>query len=448
MYSLSLPRSLRRFLTAFLTMTAAMVMFAASAFAATDITLTFIRHGESEGNASGLIDTSVPGPELTELGKEQAAAIAEKLTQPGSPHYDAIYASDMIRTQQTAKPLADILGEEIQILPGLHEINAGLFEGSSENDGIGRIFYALAPMTWALGARFVPILGSTDANGNVFEDRVNGAIQDIYDSGAQNPAIFSHGATMMFWTMMNVDNPDLDLLLNHRLSNTSVVVVEGNPEDGWTLKSWDGVEVSATPSLATKLFVDFRTMIVTPQSAAFAVGQALQSGDLAGAAKAFVNGTVATVLAPVKFAVSATGDIVRAVGDAISGLGGKSAVTPEVAAAIAPAVDNTPAAASTEARIESADDNGAPAAKQGKRSLHRVIREGRTATAAAPAATESDTATGDSATTAAADGTVASTSGDGNIGTRHPRNRDDAAAPAKSSHAKGGHAKRAHKASH
>ena len=31
--------------------------------------VTFVRHGESAGNASGLIDTSTPGPVLTQLGR-------------------------------------------------------------------------------------------------------------------------------------------------------------------------------------------------------------------------------------------------------------------------------------------------------------------------------------------------------------------------------------------
>lgn len=32
------------------------------------ITLTLVRHAQSAGNASGLIDTSTPGPELTPRG--------------------------------------------------------------------------------------------------------------------------------------------------------------------------------------------------------------------------------------------------------------------------------------------------------------------------------------------------------------------------------------------
>jgi broad specificity phosphatase PhoE len=42
-------------------------------------------------------------------------------------NYDAIYASSMIRTQETAAPLADLLGLPIVVLPGLREIDAGVF---------------------------------------------------------------------------------------------------------------------------------------------------------------------------------------------------------------------------------------------------------------------------------------------------------------------------------
>src|SRR5689334_16644534 len=34
--------------------------------------ITFVRHGQSAGNASGKIDTSTPGPVLTPLGQQQA----------------------------------------------------------------------------------------------------------------------------------------------------------------------------------------------------------------------------------------------------------------------------------------------------------------------------------------------------------------------------------------
>lgn len=43
------------------------MLTAPNAVAQRIITLTLVRHAQSEGNASGLIDTSTPGPPLTAL---------------------------------------------------------------------------------------------------------------------------------------------------------------------------------------------------------------------------------------------------------------------------------------------------------------------------------------------------------------------------------------------
>ena len=44
-------------------------------------------------------------------------------------------------------------------------------------------------------------------------------------------------------TMMSVKNPDPLLLLFDPLPNAGVVVIQGNPRDGWTLVSWNGKPV-------------------------------------------------------------------------------------------------------------------------------------------------------------------------------------------------------------
>ena len=95
------------------------------------ITLTLVRHAQSAGNASGLIDSSTPGPELTPRGWCQATLAAAQLAPN---HYDGIYASSMIRTQQTATPTAQALGEPVSVLPGLREIEAGQYEGTPESE--------------------------------------------------------------------------------------------------------------------------------------------------------------------------------------------------------------------------------------------------------------------------------------------------------------------------
>jgi broad specificity phosphatase PhoE len=211
-------------------------LVAAPASAEPVITITFVRHAESEGNASGVIDTSVPGPPITQKGEQQAKEAATQLSR--TPH-DGLYASSMIRTQQTAQSLADELGEQIDVLPGLREIEAGEFEGRSDADAISGYFQPL--QQWLAGNRSARIPGSID--GNEFDARFDDAVDAIYRSGQQQPVAFSHGGAISLWTMMNVRNPRPDLAENQPLPNTGHVIVTGNPVDGWTLVDWNGTKV-------------------------------------------------------------------------------------------------------------------------------------------------------------------------------------------------------------
>lgn len=215
-----------------------MVMLAAcgtsSAPEARDITLTFIRHAESEANAAEIASTTVPGPPLTPVGQEQAAALADRLSGEG---FDGIYASQMVRTQQSAAPLSKELGEQVTVLPGLNEIPAGWFEGIPVADTSGT--FLLGPQAWLKGDRRFGIPGSED--GDEFNGAFTNAVQKIYESGDDKPIAFSSGLAVMMWTLMNARNGKQSLLTDHPLPNTGRVVLTGNPTMGWTLMSWDGI---------------------------------------------------------------------------------------------------------------------------------------------------------------------------------------------------------------
>jgi broad specificity phosphatase PhoE len=215
-----------------------MVMLAAcgtsSAPEARDITLTFIRHAESEANAAEIASTTVPGPPLTPVGQEQAAALADRLSGEG---FDGIYASQMVRTQQSAAPLSKELGEQVTVLPGLNEIPAGWFEGIPVADTSGT--FLLGPQAWLKGDRRFGIPGSED--GDEFNGAFTNAVQKIYESGDDKPVAFSSGLAVMMWTLMNARNGKQSLLTDHPLPNTGRVVLTGNPTMGWTLMSWDGI---------------------------------------------------------------------------------------------------------------------------------------------------------------------------------------------------------------
>ena len=152
---------------------------------ARSITLTFIRHAESEANASGIIDTSVPGAGLSAEGKEQAQQVAHRA---GRKDYDGVYASTMARAQQTAAPLAAELGKQVEVLQGVQEINAGWFNGKPVAQEAST--YLLAPADWLKGDMQDSIPGSV--SGKEFNERFTAAIQKVYNSGQHNPVVFSH----------------------------------------------------------------------------------------------------------------------------------------------------------------------------------------------------------------------------------------------------------------
>jgi len=198
------------------------------------ITLTFVRHAESQSNADGVIDTAVPGPSLTSAGEQQAAAAANRLKGNG---YDGIYASEMVRTQQTAAPMSKALSEPVNVLPGLNEISAGWFNGEPM-DRAGAT-YMVAPMDWTRGELNFSIPGSV--SGREFNGKFSAAVQRIYESGDTKPVAFSSAASIMLWTLMNARNGKDSLLTDHPLPNTGRVVLTGNPTSGWTLVDWDGI---------------------------------------------------------------------------------------------------------------------------------------------------------------------------------------------------------------
>ena len=82
--------------------------------------LIIIRHGRPERieNADG----QVADPELTQVGHDQAAAMAAWMK---AEHLDAIYASPMARARQTSAPLETAFDMEATVVPGVREFDDG-----------------------------------------------------------------------------------------------------------------------------------------------------------------------------------------------------------------------------------------------------------------------------------------------------------------------------------
>lgn len=99
-----------------------------------------VRHGETQWNAERRIQGQSDSP-LTEKGVQQAWQVAERARTLGITH---VITSDLGRTQQTARIIADACGCDVMLEPRLRELDMGVLEKTAYRyaDGNGR---GLAP---------------------------------------------------------------------------------------------------------------------------------------------------------------------------------------------------------------------------------------------------------------------------------------------------------------
>jgi isoleucyl-tRNA synthetase len=90
--------------------------------------VTFVRHGESEGNLIPIYQGNAPGTDLTKTGKAQAAATGELLS---TQEVRAVYASPLARAHQTALAIAEHSGGNVVTDERLREVQFGEYEGKT-----------------------------------------------------------------------------------------------------------------------------------------------------------------------------------------------------------------------------------------------------------------------------------------------------------------------------
>ena len=203
--------------------------------------LILVRHGQTPSNIEQLLDTDVPGPGLTELGLAQAAALPQAL---GHEQVSAVYASNLIRTQLTAEPLANALAQPIEVRDGLREIYAGNLEMRGDPESIRS--YLRTIYAWVHGDLSVSMPGGPDGAETL--GRFDDVVSELQRAGHQVPVIFSHGAIIRAWATSRARNVAPDFIIHNALSNTGIVVLESRmrPEvqdPSWELLTWMGQAV-------------------------------------------------------------------------------------------------------------------------------------------------------------------------------------------------------------
>jgi len=90
-----------------------------------------VRHGQTPTTGSTLPGRA-PGLHLADAGREQAEAVAARIAE--LPKVDAVYASPLERTRETAAPIAKALGLRTKAEKGLLECDFGDWTGKKLKD--------------------------------------------------------------------------------------------------------------------------------------------------------------------------------------------------------------------------------------------------------------------------------------------------------------------------
>jgi broad specificity phosphatase PhoE len=206
------------------------VMFHEMSDAAHPGRLVLVRHAETTNNAAGVFDSRPPGAPLSELGVEQAEALATRLA---NHPVRTVMASTALRAQETARPLARSLGLDVEIHKDLLEVDLGDLDGTSGPETLQR--YLEVAARWKRGETEAPLPGGeswTDVTTRMI--RALPAPAELLTAGSDVVLVGHSGSLQILLAhLLGHDSPAASGVL----PNTGVTILLPQPDATWTLES-------------------------------------------------------------------------------------------------------------------------------------------------------------------------------------------------------------------
>ncbi len=150
--------------------------------------LYIIRHGEAYSNVESIMEGIRSDRGLTERGKAQVRALAQRLEHQPIPA-DVLYASNLPRARMTAETIAPVIGLPIEWDEELQELRPGEADGMRVEDarqrfdGFNRFFQEL----------FTPIAPGGESWAS-FQFRGSAALERLIERHrGQNIVVVAHG---------------------------------------------------------------------------------------------------------------------------------------------------------------------------------------------------------------------------------------------------------------
>ena len=178
------------------------------------MTLILVRHGQSEGNALGVITGSID-LDLTAHGREQARLVGERLA---SSPVVAVYASTLRRASNTGAAVAAHHGLVVEERAELDEYRYGEAEGLSWPEMVER--WDLSADDWGRGV--VP----GEEGHPAFRERIGSTVDELLARHREDVAVVAcHGGTII-QTLGHLLGLPAHASPRTRIANCSLTVVE------------------------------------------------------------------------------------------------------------------------------------------------------------------------------------------------------------------------------
>jgi len=207
------------------------------------VEVVLVRHGASEAALHGQSFPLVDGqgdPALSKVGRAQARSVAGALREEP---FTAMCASNLRRTQETARPLAEENGLDVKVLADLREVFLGELEGGGYRIKVAEGDPLVVEV--ARRERWDVIPGAEPPA--VFSGRLRSAIEEIAGSvpAGTSAVAFAHGAVIGQLCAMATESRPFAFI---HADNGSILRLIVHGDGTWLLRSFNETRHLDTPT--------------------------------------------------------------------------------------------------------------------------------------------------------------------------------------------------------
>ena len=201
--------------------------------------LYFVRHGQSEANVQMVISNRDLPHHLTDLGRQQAQALARSLADVPLA---AIYSSPIVRAVETVQIVASLVGVPFEIADALREPDCGIMEGRGDEEAWAEHHRVM--VDWVVLRKFDSRIEGGESFHDLrarfmpFVDR----LVAVYGATDRNILLITHGSLLYLMLPLVLNNIDPASVHEYPMPNAGVVIVERQAH-GLTCLEWCGVKL-------------------------------------------------------------------------------------------------------------------------------------------------------------------------------------------------------------